>query len=465
MFWKPKDPLQTAVLGWPNGEDFTLADLLRSVAVFGASGTGKSSGSALGLVRGILSTNAGGLVLCSKPEDRAWWLKRLAEARRLDDAILFAVDSPHRFNYLAYESAKGAGARDFTRFIMTAGEVLDDQGGGTQEAFWVSLNERILFQAVVAVLAAYGKADAPSIQRFISEAAYHPGQLSDPAWQAGYHNKTLELANQRAKDPIVRYDLAQANSFWPGEFCSMDERPRSSGLLGVNNRLFQFNSGLVREMCSTTSTFSVEEMFQSRWIICDFPEPVFGNAGKVLMSGLKLLAERAVLRRVFEPGQPPCVIYADEAQHVVNSGDSTFVLEGRSHGGCLCFLSQGISNYRHAIGETATDMLIGQMAHKIFHVVDPITAKYASELAGSAMQETYGGSQVAPDDQDAMVGVGRWSGSISQGVRPLIEPREFTMGRTGGAANKFLVDSWVVRLAMPFRHTGMTATRCVWSQK
>ncbi len=184
-------------------------------------------------------------------------------------------------------------------------------------------------------------------------------------------------------------------------------------------------------------------MFSGRWIICDFPEPVYGNAGKMLMSGLKLLAERAVLRRVFEPGQPPCVIYADEAQHVVNSGDSTFVLEGRSHGGCLCFLSQGISNYRHKIGETATDMLIGQMAHKIFHVVDPITAKLASELAGSAMQETYGGTLSPGDGQDAMLGVGQVSGNINQGVRPLIEPREFTMGRTGGRANKYLVDSWV----------------------
>ncbi len=465
MVWRTKDPLQTAVLGWPNGEKLTLADLLRSIAVFGASGTGKSSGSGLGLVRGILSTNAGGLVLCSKPEDRAWWLKRLAEAGRQGDAILFAEGSPHRSNYLEYESAKGAGPRDFTRFIMTAGEVLDGQGEGKQDTFWKSMNERILYQAVVPVLAAYGKADAPSIQRFINEAAYNPIQLNDPAWQAGFHNKTLELANQRVKDPILRYDLAQANSFWPGEFCSMDERPRSSGLLGVSNRLFQFNSGLVREMCASTSTFTVEDMFAGKWIICDFPEPVYGNAGKMLMSGLKLLAQRAILRRVFEPGQPPCVIYADEAQHVVNSGDSSFVLEGRSHGGCLCFLSQGISNYREKIGETATEILIGQMAHKIFHVVDPITAKYASELAGSAMQETYGGSQTSGDGQDAMLGVGQWNGSISQGVRPLIEPRLFTMGRTGGAANKYLVDSWVIRLAMPFRGTGMTATRCVWSQK
>ena len=116
------------------------------------------------------------------------------------------------------------------------------------------------------------------------------------------------------------------------------------------------------------------------------------------------------------------------------------------------------------MGKENAEMLIGQMAHKIFHVVDPATARYASELAGSAMQESYGGSQQAPGDlMDQMLGVGQWSGSVSQAVRPLIEPREFMIGRTGGHAHRLMVDSWVLRLGMPFRG-GSSAIRCSWSQ-
>ena len=264
MLWKRRKPLDRPLLTWPGGDHYTTADLLRSTAIFGATGTGKSSASALGLVRSILRTNAGGLVLCSKPEDRTWWLTRLKEAGRASDAILFAEDSQNRCNFMDFESHHGAGARDFTRFLMTTAEVLDEQKGKGQEAFWRALNERIIYQAIVPVLAAYGKADAPAIQRFIASAAYHPTQLADDAWQAGYHNQTLLRANEAALDPIQRYDLGQANDFWPGEFAGMDDRPRSSGLLGVNNCLHTFNSGLVRELCSTTTTFTPEELEQGK---------------------------------------------------------------------------------------------------------------------------------------------------------------------------------------------------------
>ena len=464
MFGKRKNPLDRPFLTWPTGDKYTIADMLRSMAIFGATGTGKSSASALGLVRSILGTNAGGLVLCSKPEDRNWWMDRLKEAGRIDDAILFAEDSPHRCNYMDFESRHGAGPRVYA--------LPDDHRRGAGRpgrqatgSVLAGINERIIYQAIVPVLAAYGKADAPSIQRFINTAAYKPALLVDEEWQAGYHNQTLEIANARVKDPLLRYDLIQANDFWPGEFAGMDDRPRSSGLLGVNNCLHVFNSGLVRELCSTTTTFTPESIEFGKWVIVDFPVPKYGVSGKFIMAGLKYLTQRHILRRTFTPGDPPIVIYADEAQTVVNSEDADFVLQARSHGGCLLYLTQSIANYQERMGKENADMLIGQMAHKIFHVVDPATARYASELAGSAMQETYGGNQQAPGDlMDQMLGVGQWNGNVNQGVLPLIEPRKFMIGRTGGHSYGLMVDSWVIRLGMPFRG-GSSAIRCSWSQR
>ena len=468
MFGKRKNPLDQRLLRWSSGDYYTLSDLLRGLAVFGCTGSGKSSASALAVARAILRTNAGGLVCCSKPEDRPWWLARLKEAGRLKDAILFAEDSDQRVNFLEFESKsgkKGAIAQDLTRFLMTLSEVLDDKGGGKQqEQFWRSLNERIIYQTIVPLLAAYGTVDAPSMRRFLDSAATHPSQLNDPDWRAGFCNQTLEKANECCGEGIEAYDLAQANAFWPGEFAKMDERPRSSGLLGVNNCIHLLNSGLVRELCATTSTFTPQSFEAGKWVIADFPTARFGVVGRFLMAGLKYLTQRHVLRRTFTPGDPPIITFCDEAQNVVNSFDSAFILESRSHGGSLVYLSQGISNYVEKLGKDAADMLIGQMSHKIFHVVDPVTAKYASELVGSVMQETYGGSQQAPRDGiDEVIGTGQWSSSMSQGIRPLIEPREFMLGRTGGHANRLLVDSWVVRMGTPFRG-GSTALRCVWSQ-
>ena len=112
------------------------------------------------------------------------------------------------------------------------------------------------------------------------------------------------------------------------------------------------------------------------------------------------------------------------------------------------------------MGKDHADTLIGQFGHKIFHACDPTTAEYASRLVGSVMQETYGGSQQAAKDlTDQMLGVGQWTGSVSQGIRPIIEPREFMVGRTSGG----MVDSWVVRTGELFRD-GSSCIRVSWRQ-
>ncbi len=305
---KKIDPLDTRLLSWRRGDPFTIADMLRSVVCFGQTGSGKSSGSGYGLARAILGTNAGMLILCSKPEDRGWWLARTAEAGRSEDVILFAEDSKERINFLDFESKSRGDARTLTQFLMTASEVLIAQGQRDQEAFWRSLNERIIYNAVVPVLTAYGKADAPSIQQFINTAAYDTKQLADPGWLARYHNQTMAKADKADKTSIERFDFDQAKEFWPGEFASMDDKPRSSGLLGVNNCLHTFNSGLVRELCSTTTTFTPLDMEKGAIVIADFPIPTYQLAGKFVCSGLKYLTQRHILRRTFTSGEPPIVI-------------------------------------------------------------------------------------------------------------------------------------------------------------
>jgi len=58
----------TSVREWGNGQAFRLADALTGVAVFGATGSGKTSGIAKHLALGYLANDFGGLVLCAKKE-------------------------------------------------------------------------------------------------------------------------------------------------------------------------------------------------------------------------------------------------------------------------------------------------------------------------------------------------------------------------------------------------------------
>ncbi len=69
---------------------FQVRDLLRSIAIWGASGSGKTSGSGFQLARAIFrDANTGGLIIASKPEDRAFLIKIAAVAGRQE------LDLPH----------------------------------------------------------------------------------------------------------------------------------------------------------------------------------------------------------------------------------------------------------------------------------------------------------------------------------------------------------------------------------
>jgi hypothetical protein len=65
-------------------EPFTLADATCHVGMFGATGSGKTSGSGHALASGYLASAAemGTLVLCAKSDESDQWLKWAEEAGR-----------------------------------------------------------------------------------------------------------------------------------------------------------------------------------------------------------------------------------------------------------------------------------------------------------------------------------------------------------------------------------------------
>jgi hypothetical protein len=60
----------TVLRDWGDGSAFRLADAQTGVSVFGATGSGKTSGPAKHLAYGYLAAGFGGLVLCAKAEER-----------------------------------------------------------------------------------------------------------------------------------------------------------------------------------------------------------------------------------------------------------------------------------------------------------------------------------------------------------------------------------------------------------
>ena len=461
-WWSPRDPL-------------TIRDLLRSIAIFGASGSGKTSGSGYQLAKAIVrNPKIGGLILASKPEDREFWQRIFAKAGRKSDLLIFGPDSPLRFNYLDFLQRSGADTRDITQAIMVIGETLHQGEGRQGEQFWRQQNERLIYNAVEIVRRALGKVAAPDLQRFINGAAQNPAALPTPEWQAGFHNQCLERASRNLHTSVARHDYDLVLDYWLSEYPAMADKTRSSILAGVMGILHVFNTGIVRELVSTTTNISPAVMDQGKWVLVDMPISSEGAAGAFVIGGWKYLTQRHVLKRQATEDTPVCVIWADEAQKVINSFDAAYLAECRSHRGCMVCLTQSIHSCYASIrgkgGEHETDALLTNFYHKIFHALgDDKTATYASSLIGKRLTMHYGGSMSGHDTvsvfDELMGNKSRFSGNFSEHMEEILQTREFMQNlRTGGEANGYVVDGIAVRSGEPFSN-GEAWMKVAFSQK
>lgn len=447
---RSRDRLDRPVYRWTKRDVLTQRDLLRSIAIFGASGSGKSSGSGFQLALAAARIpNSGGLILASKPEDRAFWLGVFKRAGREKDLIILGPKEVARCNFIDFEMQSGGDARSLTQFVTIVGETLDSEEGHSTEPFWKKSEHRLDYNAIEAIRLALSKVTAPDIQRFISTAAYTPQQLVDPSWQKGFHHLTMQTANGRPKTQIEAHDWAALVDYWVNEFPSMDNKPRSSILAGVMNTLHVFNTGIVRETVSTTTNVSPADMDKGKWILIDFPLAEFGASGKFIMAGWKFLTQKYVLRRHAKPGDGPIIIWADEAQNMVNSFDSAYLAECRSHKGCMVYLTQSIHSYYGNMegpsGEHKADALMTNFYTKIFHVCgDAKTAQFASSLLGQQRETFVSGSSGGGKSRgEELFGASSYSGSFSESYQPVLQPAVFLSGmRTGGQG---IVDGIVIR--------------------
>lgn len=456
-----KDPLDAVLLHWNESDAFTVRDLLNGgAAVFGRTGSGKTSSSGKALANAIVRHgNSGGLILAAKPEDRSMWEGIFKAAGRSDDLLVFSPEHPLRFNFLNWELTTGGGhTRNITKCITVIGETLrsSDTAGGENADFWQREQERMIFNAVEIVKQATGKVGAPELHTFITTAAMNSSVIGTEEWQGKFHNRCLKGAYERDKTPTEQHDFEMARDYWLSEFPNMADKTRSSIMTGVMGILSVFNTGVVRDLVSTTTNVSPADMFRGKWVLVDCPPAEWGDIGNFIAAGWKYLTQKMVLRRHATANSNPVCIWCDEAQMFVNSHDAHYLAQCRSHLGCMIFLTQSLASYYGTLkGETGkqqADALLTNFHHKVFHALgDVATAEWASGLIGKELRTFIGGS-TAPQGSmyDELCGQSKFTGSFSQHYEKVLQDNVFMKLRTGGKANGLLCDCIVVRSGEPF---------------
>lgn len=478
--WKRRrspDPLANTLLRWSQHDRLTVRDLLNGgIAVFGRSGSGKTSSSGKAIGRSIIAhRNSGGLILAAKPEDVAMWRAIFQGCGRGDDLIVFgSLKSKWRFNFLDYVCTHGGQTRDITRCIRTIGETLgasDNKGGSENGDFFEKQEERMIYNAVEVVKLATGRITAPDLQKFITTAAFSPPQLASEEWRSGFHNQCHKAAFERKKTPIESHDYQLAVDYWLAEFPAMADKTRSGIQAGVMGVLHVFNTGIVRELASTTTNVSPDDQFNGKWVLVNLSPAEWGDAGTMINQGWKFLTQRANLRRHTGPDSCINIIWCDEAQQFVNSYDAHYIAQCRSHHGAMVYLTQSLPSYYSALkgesGRHQAEAFLSNFHHKLFHALGDVqTAEWAASLIGKSLQTFVGGSsQDGGDLFDAMLGRSNYTGSFSEHYEQILQNNVFLSGlRTGGPANGLVADAILIRSGEPFAG-GQSYLHCSFSQK
>ena len=433
----PDTRLDDPLLNLGGGNTWTIGDACMGTAIFGQSGSGKTSGSGKAIATAFLNEGFGGLVLCHKASERALWERYAASCGRAEDLIIFAPGSPWAFNFLAYEWGRGKGGGYTENLVALLEEVasLDGaQGQQGNEAYWSRALKQLLRNAVEVVAAATGTVALADLFRLVSEAPQSAEELHDPAWQA--QSACLQLlaqadarAGRGALEAGQVEDLQIANHYWLSEFPRLAERTRSIIVSMFTGMADGFMRSTMRRLFCEGTTVTPEQTHDGKIIVVDLNIAQFGELGRMAQVIWKRLWQQAIERRDVEEHPTPAFLWADEAQGFSTASDAAFQATARSARACTVYLSQNRPNYIEAMGnEHRVDALMGNLATKVFHAnAEPTTNQWAADLIARTAQHKASFTRSELEE-------GRGGITFSEAMDYKLQPEVFTRLAQGGSA-------------------------------
>lgn len=391
--------LNAPLLKLTSKDSFTLGDACNGVHVFGAIGSGKTSGAGRALAGAYLRAGMGGLVLCAKPEEVELWRSYCQQHGREQSMIVF--DESRGCNFISYEFArKGADAAgsvtDTIMRILKAADMAAGQGGGRDgEQFWINTMREMLRNTIAPLYGANGNVTVRDIVRFVTTAPTRPPASLEES-KALDKNFAVDVLYRFAKSPKrpAKPDLVEAvTSYWTLQYTAMPEKTRGSITTHVTSNLNRFTTGILRESFCDKTNIVPEMCFSGAIILLAFPTLSYNEEGIVAQTLFKYLFQRAVESRnslAPEFQERPVFLYADEAQFFVGAYDDTFLSTCRGSKCAVVYLTQSLPTYYAMLGKErsdAVDGFVGKFNSKIFHLnADPRTNAYASSLIGRGVQ-------------------------------------------------------------------------------
>ena len=465
-------PKRDPILDWPiinlsETDTVYFKDLAEGTKILGAPGSGKSSTSGAKLASALLRMSvpgafkSGAVILTAKREETVNWINYAAAAGRQKDVIIFNADSGHCFDPLHYEFTRpGRGAGDMESiidFFSTLVSIGKKEVGHGHDPFWERGCEQLMRNCIKLLDLAGERVSIASIDRVIKSLPTRPNEHEEADWQSRSYCAQLISAIKVRKDTLTEEqwsDLDITTQYIFGKWPAFDERPRSSLEMtwsGMADK-FLFNP-FNRLFCGGKCSFSPEDTtHRGKIIICDFPMLEYGHeTGRLINCLLKLIFQRAWLRRNLEDSPNPVFLWQDEFQYFATRRDNFFQQTCRGSRVAVVCLTQNILNLSEELGEehpgSKTKSFLGNLSGlNIFHQQNEIeSCTYCADQIGKEYRylENFNASNGGPAHQHTSVGG-------SQQLVHLVEPIEFTKLIKPSSTNP-LAEAIVYRGGQPFK--------------
>jgi hypothetical protein len=461
--WNLDDPL---LYFSDDGLDaWRIRDACEGTQIFGATGSGKTSGSGRTLAKAFLENDFGGLVLCAKADEPELWFRYAHETGRESDLILL---SGEQFNFLHYEANRpGAGAgqtENLVTLFMQVVEIASQRHGyANADPYWERAVKQLLRNAVDLLAIARGAVSLPELFEIVRTAPQDTDEATSAAWQSqsicfDYIQKAADNATDNSD---LQPEYAMTAKYWLEEFPRMDNRPRSSIVSLFTTLADCFLRGKLRKLFSSETTVIPEHTTMGKIIIVDLPVKEWSELGQYAPVLMKFMTQKALERRT-DTDARPVFIWADEAHYFATAYDQIFQTTARAARACTVYLTQNYSNYLSALGgESArpkVDSLLGNLQTKIFHQNgDTVTNNWAAEAIGRKLQYRLSSSATHAFQGNST------TESEQQVVDLDLQPREFTTLFKGGKQGALAVEGIVFQSGRRWSN-GMTWKRIFFPQ-
>jgi hypothetical protein len=429
--------LDQPVLALSESDNLRLRDLVEGALITGAPGAGKSSTSGKQLAYGLLQIpHSGGLVLTAKAEETHNWITYARACGREKDITVFNAESGHYFDPLHYEWTRpGRGAGDLETvidFFSTLAALGKKEMGHGHDPFWERGNEQLMRNCIKLLDLACERISIANIDRVIKSLPQRPDEFEEEGWQKHSYCAQVIASIKARKETLTAdqwSDLDFATQYIFRKWPAFDERPRSSLEMtwsGMADK-FLFNP-FNRLFCSGKCTLTPEDTtHRGKIVICDFPMLEFGHeTGRLINVILKLIFQRAWLRRNLAESPNPVFLWEDEGQYFITRRDNFFQQTCRGSRVAVVFLTQNILNISEELGEeqpgSKTKSFLGNLGIKVFHQQnDTETCTYAADQIGKEYRylDSFHSGTSGHDQTNSSFGG-------SQQLAHVVEPVEFT---------------------------------------